>query len=61
MLVLDKFVMKYEGGTELKKPRLRFRIMVYYCKTELNISAFKVFNKRIIVISKECMVLVCYL
>ena len=29
-------------------------------KTELNISAFKVFNKRIIIINKECMVLVCY-
>ena len=29
-------------------------------KTELNISAFKVFNKRIILINKECMVLVCY-
>ena len=29
-------------------------------KTELNISAFKVFNKRIILIIKECMVLVCY-
>ena len=57
--------MKYEGGTDLKKPRLiRFKIMVYYCKTlakaELNISAFKVFNKRIIPINKECMVLVCY-
>ena len=29
-------------------------------KTELNISAFKVFNERIIIINKECMVLVCY-
>ena len=29
-------------------------------KAELNISAFKVFNKRIILINKECMVLVCY-
>ena len=29
-------------------------------KTELNISAFKVFNKCIIPINKECMVLVCY-
>ena len=29
-------------------------------KTELNISAFKVFSKRIILINKECMVLVCY-
>ena len=29
-------------------------------KTELNISAFKVFNKRIILINKKCMVLVCY-
>ena len=27
---------------------------------ELNISSFKVFNKRIILINKECMVLVCY-
>ena len=30
-------------------------------KTELNISAFKVFNKRIIITNKKCMVLVCYL
>ena len=29
-------------------------------KTELNISAFKVFNKCIILINKKCMVLVCY-
>ena len=29
-------------------------------KTELNISAFKVFNKRIIPINQECIVLVCY-
>ena len=29
-------------------------------KTELNISAFKVFKKRIIIINKECMMLVCY-
>ena len=29
-------------------------------KTELNISAFKVFNKRIILINKKYMVLVCY-
>ena len=27
---------------------------------ELNISAFKVFNKRIILIHQECMMLVCY-
>ena len=29
-------------------------------KRELNISAFKVFNKRIILVNKECMVLVCH-
>ena len=29
-------------------------------KTELNISAFKVFNKRIILKNKEFIVLVCY-
>ena len=29
-------------------------------KTELNISAFKVFNKRIIPINKECMVFVIH-
>ena len=32
----------------------------YLQKRELSISAFKVFNKRIILINKECMVLVCY-
>ena len=29
-------------------------------RSELNNSAFEVFNKRIIIINKECMVLVCY-
>ena len=29
-------------------------------KAELNIGAFKVFNKRIILTNKECMMLVCY-
>ena len=57
--------MKYEGGTNLKKPRLiRVKIMVYCCKIftkeRIEYFSFQVFNKRIILINKECMVLVCY-
>ena len=32
----------------------------YLQKRELNVSAFKLFNKRMILINKECMVFVCY-
>ena len=57
--------MKYKGGTTFKKPRpIRVRIssVAVKCsqKRELSISAFKVFNKHIILVNKECMVLVCY-
>ena len=57
--------MKYEGGMTSKNQDLfglkSWSITLKHSqKTELNILAFKVFNKRIILINKECMVLVCY-
>ena len=57
--------MKYEGRTNLKDPRL-IRVKSWSIaakcpqKRELNISAFKLLNKRIIFENKECMVSVCY-
>ena len=57
--------MKYKGGTTFKMSRpIRVKIssVGVKCsqKRELKVSAFKVFNKHIILVNKECMVLVCY-
>ena len=57
--------MKYEGVLPSKSPDLlglKLSSIAVKCfqKRKLNISAFKVFNKRIILVNKKCMVLVCY-
>ena len=65
ILVLDTYLMKYERGLPSKSPDLlglKLSSIVVKClqKRELNISAFKGFNKGAILVNKECMVLVCY-
>ena len=57
--------MKYERTLPSKSPDLlglKLSSIVLKClqKIKLNISAFKVFNKRIIPVNKECKVLICY-